>query len=136
LDLDRLVVAPFEEVRDIPGIGPTIAQSVVEFFSRPATRALLDKLKAVGVQPEAPRAASQGRLSGETFVFTGPLRGFSRRDAAERVTALGATVVDTISARTSYLVAGEAPGTKLERARRLGVAVLDEEQFLRLLEEP
>jgi DNA ligase (NAD+) len=135
LDLDRLAAAPFDEVRDIPGIGPTIAQSVVEFFSRPATRALLDKLKAVGVQPEAPRTTSQGRLSGKTFVFTGTLRRFSRRDAAERVTALGATVVDTISARTSYLVAGEAPGSKLERARRLGVTVLDEEQFLRLLEE-
>jgi DNA ligase (NAD+) len=134
-DLDRLAGASFEEVRDVPGIGPTIAQSVAEFFSRPATRALLDKLKAEGVQPETPRAVRQGRLSGKTFVFTGTLRRFSRRDAVERVTALGGTVVETISARTSYLVAGDSPGSKIDRARRLVVTVLDEEQFLRLLEE-
>jgi DNA ligase (NAD+) len=134
-DLERLAGASFEEVRDVPGIGPTIAESVVEFFRQPATRALLDKLRAVGVRPEAPRAVRRGRLSGKTFVFTGTLRRFSRRDAAERVTALGGTVAETISARTSYLVAGEAPGSKLDRARKLGVAVLEEEQFLRLLEE-
>ncbi len=134
-DLDRLAGASFEEVRDVPGIGPTIAESVVEFFKQPATMALLRKLEAVGVHPEAPRAARRGRLSGRTFVFTGTLRRFSRREAAERVIALGGTVAETISARISYVVAGEAAGSKLDRARKLGVTVLDEEQFLHLLEE-
>ena len=134
-DLDRLARASLEEVSDVPGIGPTIAQSVVEFFKQPATRAFLRKLEAAGVRPEAPSAASKGRLSGKTFVFTGALERFSRREAAERVAALGGTVTDSVSARTSYLVAGGDPGSKLERARKLGVTVLDEPGLIRLLEE-
>jgi DNA ligase (NAD+) len=133
-DLDDLAGAPFERVRDIPGIGPTIAQSVVEFFAQPATKALLDKLRAVGVRPEAPAAPAGGRFEGKTFVFTGTMKGLSRREAGERVTALGGTVSDSISARTSYLVAGDASGSKLDRARKLGVTVLDERAFLELLE--
>jgi len=133
-DLDRLAHASFEEVRDVPGIGPTIAQSVVDFFALPATRALLRKLEAAGVRAEAPSAKSRGRLSGQTVVFTGTLERFSRREAAERVAALGGTVADTVGARTSYLVAGTDPGSKLERARKLGVTVLDEQGLLRLLE--
>ena len=133
-DLDRLAHASFEEIRDVPGIGPTIAQSVVEFFKQRATRALLRRLEAAGVRPEAPSALSKGRLSGKTFVFTGTLERFSRREAAERVAALGGTVIDSVSARTSYLVAGADAGSKLERARKLGVTVLDEPGLLRLLE--
>jgi DNA ligase (NAD+) len=134
-DLDHLAAASFEEVRDVPGIGPTIAQSVVEFFQQPATKTLLQKLRAVGVRPEAAAASKTGRLQGTTFVFTGSLERFSRRDAAERVAALGGNVSDTISARTTYLVAGNAPGSKLDRARKLGVAVLDEAGFAKLLED-
>ncbi len=133
-DLDRLAVASFEEVRDVPGIGPTIAESVVEFFNQPSTRALLGKLRAARVRPQAP-AASRGRLAGKTFVFTGTLERLSRRDAAERVTALGGAVSDSVGARTTYLVAGAASGSKLDRARKLGVAVLDEPAFLKLLED-
>ncbi|HYM90863.1 MAG TPA: NAD-dependent DNA ligase LigA [bacterium] len=132
-DLARLADASFEEVRDVPGIGPTIAQSVVEFFNQPSTRALLHKLRAAGVRPQAP-AASRGRLAGKTFVFTGTLERLSRRDAADRVTALGGAVSDGVSARTTYLVAGAASGSKLDRARKLGVAVLDEPAFLKLVE--
>jgi len=132
-DLDRLAGASFEEVRDVPGIGPTIAQSVVEFFRQPATRALLRKLRAAGVRPAAP-AASTGRLAGKTFVFTGTLERISRREAAERVAAQGATVSDSVGARTTYLVAGASPGSKFDRARKLGVTVLNEQEFLGLLE--
>jgi DNA ligase (NAD+) len=132
-DLDELAGASFEQVRDVPGIGPTIAQSVVEFFAQPATRALLRKFPAVGVRPEA-AAPKGGRLQGKTFVFTGTMEGLSRRDAAERVTALGGTISESVSARTTYLVAGDAPGSKLDRARKLGVTVLDERAFLKLLE--
>ena len=132
-DLDELAAASFEQVRDIPGIGPTIAQSVVEFFSQPATKALLRKFRNVGVRPEAPAAPKGGPLRGKTFVFTGTLQGLSRREAAEQVTALGGIVIDSVSARTSYLVAGEDPGSKLDRARKLGVTVLDEQAFVKLL---
>jgi len=134
-DLDRLAGASFEEVRDIPGIGPTIAQSVVEFFAQPATKTLLQKLRAAGVHPEAAPAPPHGRLQGKTFVFTGALQRFSRRDAAERVTALGGTVTDSLSARTTFLVVGDVPGSKLDRARKLGVTVLDEPAFAKLLED-
>lgn len=134
-DLDRLAGAAFEEVRDIPGIGPTIAQSVVEFFAQPATKTLLQKLRAAGVHAEAAPAPPAGRLQGKTFVFTGALGRFSRRDAAERVTALGGTVSDSLSARTTYLVVGDVPGSKLDRARKLGVTVLDEPAFVKLLED-
>ena len=134
-DLDRLAGASFEEVRDIPGIGPTIAQSVVEFFAQPATKTLLQKLRAAGVHPEAAPASPQGRLQGKTFVFTGALQRFSRRDAGERVTALGGTVSDSLSARTTFLVVGDVPGSKLDRARKLGVTVLDEPAFVKLLED-
>jgi DNA ligase (NAD+) len=130
--LDRLAGAPFEEVRDIPGIGPIIAQSVVEFFAQPATRDLIRKLTAAGVPPKASRAP-RGPLAGKSFVFTGSLGRLSRREAGGRVAALGGIVGDTVSARTDYLVAGSAPGSKLDRARKLGVQVLDEQEFLALL---
>ncbi len=131
-DLDRLATASFEEIRDVPGVGPTIAESVVEFFKQPATRKLLRKLRAVGVRPETARAAG-GRLAGKTFAFTGTLARFSRREAGERVKALGGAVSDSVSAHTDYLVAGEAAGSKMDRARKLGVTVLDERQFLALV---
>ena len=132
-NLDRLAGASFEEIRDVPGVGPTIAQSVVEFFQQPSTRALLRKLGAAGVRPAAP-TGSTGRFAGKTFVFTGTLERISRREAAERVAAQGATVSDTVGARTTYLVAGASPGSKLDRARKLGVTVLDERGVLSLLE--
>ena len=134
-DLDRLANASFEEVRDVAGIGPTIAQSVVEFFAQPGTRALLKKLRAAGVDPEAQAGPSTGRFAGKTFVFTGTLEHLSRREAAERVAAQGGIIGENVGARTSYLVAGEAPGSKLDRAKRLGVTVLDERGFLQLLGE-
>jgi DNA ligase (NAD+) len=133
-DLDRLAAASLEEVAGVPGIGPTIGASVVEFFAQPATRALLRKLRRVGVTPAPPEAPAPGRLSGKTFVFTGTLARFSRREAAERVTALGGAVVESVSRRTTYVVAGEGAGSKLERARKLGVTVLDEDGFARLLD--
>ncbi len=133
-DVDRLTAASFEEVRDIRGVGPTIAESVVEFFKQPASRRLLEKLRAVGVHPETSAAAAGGLLAGKAVVFTGSLQRLSRREASDRVKALGGTVSDVVSAHTAYLITGDAPGSKLDRARRLGVQVLDEQQFLALLE--
>jgi DNA ligase (NAD+) len=131
-DLDQLSEASYDDVSDIPGMGPTIAQSVVGFFDRPATRELLRKLRAAGVRPRVAKA-SAGPLLGKTVAFTGTLERFSRREAAARVEALGGAVWDSVSERTDYLVAGSASGSKLERARRLGVTVLDERQFLELI---
>ena len=115
-------------------MGPTIAASVAEFFARPETRALLDKLRAAGVRAEAPPRRG-GRLAGKTFVFTGALDRFSRREAARAGAGArrrGGRQPDRRT--TDYLVAGAAPGSKLERARKLGVTVLTEDEFLALLE--
>ena len=130
--LDQLSAASCEDVSAVPGVGPTIAQSVVDFFHRPATKELLRKLRAAGVRPRLART-SAGPLSGKTLAFTGSLERFSRREAAARVLALGGTVADSVSEHTDYLVAGTASGSKLERARKLGVTVLDERQFLGLI---
>jgi len=132
-EVDRLASAPAEEIADIPGVGPTIAASVAEFFARPETRALLDKLRAAGVRAEAPPPA-EGRFAGKTFVFTGTLDRFSRREAADRVRAHGGVVGDGLTSHADYLVAGAAAGSKLERARKLGVTVLTEDEFIALLE--
>lgn len=132
--LEGLAAASAEGVRAVPGIGPTIAESVAAFFAREETQALVRKLRQVGVEPVPPAGGVTGPLAGKMFVFTGTLAALSRRDAAARVTALGGTVGEAVSKQTDYLVAGEEPGTKLARARKAGVRVLDEPAFLRLLD--
>jgi DNA ligase (NAD+) len=140
-DIRAIADAPFEAVRDVPGIGPVIAESVVTFCQEPANRALLERLLAAGVRPAppaetgtAPRIdAGGGPLAGTRFVFTGTLRRLTRAEAEARVRALGGTVAEIVSAKTGYLVVGEQPGAKAARAARLNTPVLDEEQFLSLI---
>jgi len=119
----------------VPGIGPTIAESVAAFFAKDESKTLVRKLRQVGVEPAPPEAAVAGPLAGRSFVFTGTLAAMSRKDAAARVAALGGAVVETVTKQTDYLVAGEEPGSKLARATKLGVRVLDEAEFVRLLDE-
>ena len=133
--LEALAAASAEEIGAVPGIGPTIAESVVAFFAKPEMQALVHKLRKVGVEPAPPAAAAAGLLAGKTFVFTGTFASMSRRDAAARVAALGGTVAETVGKDTDYLVAGEEPGSKLARAQKAGVRVLDEAGFLHVLEE-
>ena len=133
--LEALAAAPKEEIAAVPGIGPTIAESVADFFATERSQALVRKLRQVGVEPVPPEAAVAGPLAGKSFVFTGTLGAMSRRDAAARVEALGGAVVESISKTTNYLVAGDEPGSKLARAQKAGVRVLDETAFLALLDE-
>jgi DNA ligase (NAD+) len=133
--LEALASGSLEDVAAVPGVGPTIAESVVAFFAKPETQTLVHKLRQVGVEPAPPEAAVSGPLAGKTFVFTGTLAAMSRRDAAARVAALGATVVESVSKQTDYLVAGDEPGSKLARAQKAGVRVLGEAEFLSLLAE-
>ncbi|HEV2283261.1 MAG TPA: NAD-dependent DNA ligase LigA [bacterium] len=133
--LEALAEASANEIAAVPGIGPTIAESVAAFFAKDASRALVRKLRQVGVEPAPPEAAVAGPLAGKSFVFTGTLAAMSRRDAAGRVAALGGAAVETVTKNTDYLVAGDEPGSKLARAKKAGVRVLDEAEFLRLLEE-
>jgi len=139
LDLDSLSHATLGDLQMVEGVGPNIAQAIVDWFARPANQRVLQKLRTAGVWPRiAPeRVESEGAklLDGKTFVITGTLAGFSREGAKEYIEANGGKVTDSVSKKTSYLVVGENPGSKLEKARSLGVTIVDEEGLRRLLDE-
>jgi len=116
--------------------GDVIAAAVREFFDRPESRALVEKLRGAGVRLEEQRQARGGPLLGKTFVITGTLAALSREEAKARIEGLGGKVTNSLSGKTDYLVVGESPGTKLEKATKLGVAPLDEAAFVALLEGP
>jgi DNA ligase (NAD+) len=135
--LDRLEAASVDELTAVDGIGPVIAQSVVAFFATDHNRRVLDKLRAAGVDLTAPMAApiaAEGPLTGLTFVLTGTLDGFTREQAQAAIESRGGKVTASVSRKTSYVVAGASPGSKLAKAEHLGVRVLDEPAFTRLLE--
>jgi DNA ligase (NAD+) len=125
-----------ERFEEVEGVGPTVAASIARYFSDETTAGVLDDLADAGVEPEAPAIAAvdDGRpLDGRTLVVTGTLDGFSRQEAEEAVRAAGGKVAGSVSKKTDYLVAGESAGSKLARAQELGVAILDEAGFRRLL---
>jgi DNA ligase (NAD+) len=130
--LDRLMRASEEEAAAIPQIGPVIAKSIHGFFHQKENAKFIHKLLAQGVQvtPEPRKAA--GALSGKTFVLTGTLESMSREDAKKRIKAKGGEVTESVSKKTSYVVVGSDPGSKAEKAAKLGVPTLAEEEFLRL----
>lgn len=133
-DLRRLMGASFEDVRDVPGIGPTIADSVVTFFRQPENTRLIQKLLAAGVRPAAPpRRAGSGRLAGKRLVFTGSLSRFPRSKAEALAREHGALVSGSVSKKTDYVVAGADPGFKLDRGKKLKVKILSENEFTRLI---
>ena len=137
-DLDSLSRATPDELQHIEGIGPNIAAAIVDWFVREQNQRLLAKLKAAGVWPSvaASVAAAAGNqpLKGLVFVVTGTLPGFSRDGIKEYIQANGGKVTDSVSKKTSYLVVGEAPGSKLDKARELGVPILDEAALRKLVE--
>jgi DNA ligase (NAD+) len=137
--LDRIVNASVEELTEVEGIGPIVAQSVHEFFARDRTRQLVDKLRKAGVNFEGPAPAAapdvEQTLTGRAFVLTGGLEGFTREEAQAEIEVRGGKVTNSVSKKTSYVVAGENPGSKLAKAEQLGVPLLDEDAFRKLLEE-
>ncbi|MBI2370938.1 MAG: NAD-dependent DNA ligase LigA [Deltaproteobacteria bacterium] len=132
--LDALMPATEEELSAIHQVGPEIAKSVVAFFAQPENRRIIEKLRGHGVHYERVKAMAGRKLSGQSFIFTGGLTALSRDEAKARVEALGGKVVSSVSKTTSYVVVGEDPGSKLADARRLAVPILNEEEFLKLLE--
>ena len=128
-DLEALSQTTIEALQRIEGVGPNIAQAIVDWFARPANRQVLEKLRKAGVWPIAEqKAAPTGPqpLTGLTFVITGTLPGFSREGAKEFIQQYGGKVTDSVTKKTDFLVAGESAGSKLEKARELGVKVVDE----------
>ncbi len=135
--MDELSQASQENLTAIKGIGEQIASSIAKFFQQPGNQKVLQKLKELGVEypaPEAGRAKRDRSWEGKTFVFTGALQSLSREEAESRVEARGGKSSSSVSKKTDFVVVGEDPGSKYEKARQLGVKVLSEKEFLNMLQ--
>jgi DNA ligase (NAD+) len=134
-DIDALLAAGEEQIEQVPGVGEKMAVSIRAQLADERMRSLIDDLRGQGLRfhEDGPRP-SQGPLAGMTLVLTGSLPEWSREQATERISAAGGRVTGSVSKKTDYLVAGESPGSKLEKAERLGVKVLDEARLRELVE--
>ncbi|MBP1713129.1 MAG: ligase, NAD-dependent, partial [Deltaproteobacteria bacterium] len=133
--LEEIVQAPEERLESIPGVGPQKARSIFKFFQQKNNQKVLLKLRERGLEYPAQPQAPKEKWKDKTFVFTGALKTLSRSEAEAKVEALGGKAVSAVSRKTDYVVAGEDPGSKFEKARALGVKILSEEEFLELLEK-
>jgi DNA ligase (NAD+) len=134
--LDAITSATTEQLAAVEGVGPTIADAVIEWFTVDWHRAIVDKWRSAGVRMADERDTSVPRtLEGLTIVVTGSLNGFSRDDAKEAIVARGGKAAGSVSKKTAYVVAGDSPGSKYDKAVELGVPVLDEDGFRKLLSE-
>ena len=134
--LHGLMEAKEEELQRIPEVGPALAGSVREFFQQKEVKRLIDRLKQVGLNMKQERVAKGPQiLAGKTFVFTGELKGYSREEAEELVKNLGGKASSSVSSKTSYVVVGESPGSKYGKAKTLGVPILSEEEFEKLIKK-
>jgi len=133
--LEALMAAEQQELKDIDQIGPTMAKSVFGYFRDPANRAVIDELLAAGVRPEQPRAVKKvaGKLAGKTIVVTGTLENFSREQIKQAIKDAGGKASSSVSKKTDFVLAGENPGGKVDKASKLGVEVISEKQFLELI---
>jgi DNA ligase (NAD+) len=131
--IDALMAANAEELERVEEVGPRISSAILEFFARPANRALVESLKAAGVEMTAERRQRSTQLEGLTFVLTGTLPTLTRDEAKEMIEAAGAKVAGSVSKKTSYVVAGEEAGSKLDKAQELKVPVLDEAGLMALI---
>ncbi len=131
--IDALMAASAEELEHVEEVGPRISSAILEFFSKPANRSLVERLKDAGVEMTAEKKQRSTELAGLTFVLTGTLPNLTRDDAKARIENAGGKVAGSVSKKTSYVVAGEEAGSKLDKARDLKVPVLDEAGLLKLL---
>ena len=137
-DLDALAAADEARLCHVEDVGPIVARNIVAFFANPQTRAFLADLRSLGVHPTPPAGAPGGEqpFAGKTFVLTGTLPTLSREEASEIIRQLGGKTAGSVSAKTHYVLAGEDAGSKLEKARALKVAVIDEAEFRRMAGRP
>jgi DNA ligase (NAD+) len=130
--MDTLMRASAEAIGEVRGIGPTIAEAVAGFFAEPRNRKLVARLAKAGLRMDEPVTSSAtGPLSGQTFVLTGTLPTLSRTEATALIEGAGGAVTGSVSKQTTAVIAGEEPGSKLEKAKQLGVAVWDEAELIR-----
>jgi len=133
--MDRLMEAPAEDIAQIYGVGPQIAESAAAFFGHEENRRLVRRLREAGVvvEEEGAVALEARTLAGKTFVLTGGLASMSRDAARDAIVRLGGRVIGSVSKKTDYVVAGKDPGSKLDDAKRLGIPTLDEDEFRKLV---
>ncbi|MCK4727372.1 MAG: NAD-dependent DNA ligase LigA, partial [Desulfobacterales bacterium] len=134
--LKALMAATAEELVAVDEIGPQVSQSVRAFFENPENRRNIERMLEAGVKIETEGAAAQEPLAGKRFVLTGALESTTRSQARARIEALGGKVSSSVSRKTSYVVAGKDPGSKLDKAKELGVRILDEKGLIECLEDP
>ena len=123
-----------EELSRIDGVGEVIARSVHEFFRNDDNRKMIEIFRAMGFNMGGEIQTVSNKLEGKIFVFTGTLETMTRNEAAERVMSFGGLFSNSVTLKTSYLVAGENPGSKLRKAESLGVTILTEQEFLNMIE--
>ena len=133
--LDNLTEASLEELTNIPDVGPKVGESIVFFFHQPENLELIKRLKEAGLNfySKETGKGTEKTLSGKTFVLTGKLSNFTREEAKELIENLGGTVISSVSSKTNYVISGESPGSKLQRAQRLGITILDEKEFSKFI---
>ena len=133
--LDRLMQASVEELQEVSDVGPRVAESILQFFQEEQNRALVERLRRAGLRFEEARGGKlAGPLAGKTFVLTGVLEKYTREQAQRLIEEAGGKVTPSVSKKTDYVVTGADPGSKLEKARALGVKILDERELERLLQ--
>jgi len=131
--IDDLVNASEEELQNVEEVGPRIAKSIVEFFAEPKNRELVDELRAAGLTMQGTKRLRGTKLAGKTFVLTGTLTYYTRDEAKKMIEDAGGKVTGSVSKKTDYVVAGEDAGSKLDKAKELGVAVINEDEMQRLI---
>jgi len=134
-DIERLGKATEEELIAIDGIGPQIAESINAYFEDQHNRDHINWLMLAGIEFEAPSLPPASPAAGKTFVMTGSLSSMKRPEAKEVITRNGGRMASSVGGNTDYLIAGESPGSKLRKAKDLGIAILSEDEFLKLLGE-
>lgn len=135
--IEQLLSATQEDLKTVPGIGPEIAESIVRFFQNKHNRILVERLQKAGVQLKEVQRSKirETAFSGKTFVLTGALTSMTREEAKQRIEELGGVVASSVSKKTDFVIVGSDAGSKLEKARALGIALLDEHQFLKMLSQ-
>jgi len=134
-DMDRIMEADEQKLQEIEGIGPEVAASIRRYFDNKAARRLIDRLREAGVNMKQPKRPVSGRrpLAGKTLVVTGTLEKYSRKEIQDLIVELGGKAVGSVSRNTDYLICGADPGSKLQKAKELGVKVLTEKEFNKLI---
>ena len=133
--IDALMAAGAEELERVEEVGPRISEAILDFFSRPANRTLVEALKKAGVDMTAEKKQRSNKLAGLTFVLTGTLPNLTRDEAKQRIESAGAKVSGSVSKKTSYVIAGEEAGSKLDKAQELKVPIIDEAALLKMLKD-